>query len=138
MSNSVPPKPDTRLRRRLLSVLLASVGIFLVIDLFDLIEFEQLFSDLSGEARIERIQWMLALLFWPLLPLGMAVSYFGYRIIRSGSFPPPGSKLIRPPRIETGKTALLRGWVAILTGLSLSGLAIYGAVIIPGELAKLL
>ena len=131
-----PDKRNPRLPR-LLAVLIVSLAIFLILDGFDLLSPEGMVPGQSSEERIDRMQLILPVLFWPLLPLGLYVGYFGMRILRAGEFPPPGSKTLRPVEIIRGKPASVRGWVAILAGLSLCGLAVYGAVVIPGELARL-
>src|SRR5579859_615648 len=38
----------------------------------------------------------------------------GYRSLRSGSYPPPGTIVIIRTRVRTGKQALINGWSAIL------------------------
>lgn len=133
-----PHKADPRLRSRLIIILLVSGVIFIILDSFDLLSFDNILQGLSDQERIQRIQLILSILFWPLIPLGLYLVYFGYRIIATGRFPPSGSRVIKTVEIETGKSAVARGWVAIATGLSLCGLAVYGAVVIPAELGRLL
>ena len=38
----------------------------------------------------------------------------GYRSLRSGSYPPPGTIVIIRTRVRTGKQALINGWSAII------------------------
>ncbi|MDJ0808094.1 MAG: hypothetical protein QNJ78_14830 [Gammaproteobacteria bacterium] len=133
-----PGQTDAKGRRRLLIVMILSIVVFFIVDTFELVSMEKILQGDPGEPPIERIQLLLSILFWPLVPLGLYVVYFGVRILKAGRFPPPGSWTLRSVNINTGKTAVIRGWIAIVTGLILCGLALYGAVIIPAELARLL
>jgi hypothetical protein len=127
------PKP----RNRILIVLLLSILVFALVDGLDLFSLQSPQPQWLGTQRLDRIQLWLAMLFWPLVPLGLYLIYFGMRILSTGQFPPPGSRLIKRAGSETGRMATIRGWLAILSGASLCVLAIYAAVIVPGELSAL-
>ncbi len=135
---SDPLNSDPGARRRLLYILLASGVIFITLDSFELLRFDSVLQGLPDQERIERIQLILSIIFWPLVPLGLTITYFGYRIIKTGEFPPPGTWIIKTLKTEAGNRAIARGWAAVATGLGLCGLAVYGAVIIPAELGRLL
>jgi hypothetical protein len=130
--------PKSRRKTRIWIVLLLSILIFALIEGLDLLPLQHSAQGLADSQQLERIRLGLAILFWPLLPLGLYLSYFGVRTLKAGQFPPPGSRLITRASIETGRVAMIRGWAAIISGASLCVLALYGAVIVPGELASLL
>ena len=105
---------DPKLRKRLLILIAVSLVIFIAAETLGLFDFGALFKDLQGEALLQRVRLVFALLFLPLIPMGLYLIHFGLRILRSGEFPPPGAWLIRPTRIQTGRWAGFRGWMAIL------------------------
>ena len=44
----------------------------------------------------------------------------GYRALKSGSFPPPGTMVIARTRVRTGRVALISGWLSISLGVLFS------------------
>jgi hypothetical protein len=40
----------------------------------------------------------------------------GYRALKSGSFPPPGTLVVARTRVRTGRGALISGWLSISLG----------------------
>ena len=124
--------------KRLLAVLVLSLLAFVVFDHYGWDVFNALPQGSHDTARAEQIQLLLSVIFLPLIPIGAYVVYLGYRIIRSGRFPPPGNWLLKSLPPQSGSLALVRGWLALFTGLCLVGLGIYGAVIVPREIANLL
>jgi hypothetical protein len=132
-------KPRSPLNpKRLLVILVISLLVFLLIERFGWLRPEPLPPTPDDPARAVQIQWLLRVIFLPLLPIGVYVAYLGYRIIRSGRFPPPNSRLLKRLPPQNGTLAEVRGWLALFTGLCLCGLGIYGAVIVPHEIARLL
>jgi hypothetical protein len=132
------PQTDFPFRKRLILVFIVCLVIFLFVDHYGLLDFDRMNAGLPGEARAERIRWVLRILFLPLLPIGLYLTYLGLKVIRSGVFPPPDSRLVKPTATQTGPQARLRGWFILLTGVCLCGLAWYGAVVIPNEITQLL
>jgi len=133
MSRGSPLKP-----RRLLVILLISILVFLLIDRFGWRLLEPLPRGENSQAQAERVALLLRVVFLPLIPIGAYIVYLGFKIIRSGRFPPPHSRLLGRLPPQSGTLANIRGWLALLAGLCLGGLAIYGAFIVPHEIARLL
>jgi hypothetical protein len=131
------PRRKAKPRNRLWAVLLLSLLVFALIEGLDLFSLRRPAEDWSGLQQLDHLQLGLSILFWPLLPLGLYLIYFGIRTLSAGQFPPPGSRLIRRVEVERGHPARFRGWAAILAGMGLCVLAVYGAVIVPAELAAL-
>ena len=123
--------------KRLLVVLAISLLTFLLIDHYGWLD-KGVIAQGSNSDRVEHIQFLLRVMFLPLIPIGTYVVYLGYRIIRSGRFPPPGNWMLKSLPTQSGSPARLRGWLALLTGLCLGGLGIYGAFVVPLEIANLL
>ena len=124
--------------RRLWMVLLLSILIFALVEGFGLSSYQQQWQTLPDSQRLTQIRLALSIFFWPLLPLGLYLLYTGIQTLHIGRFPPPGTWLLRHSAPETGRAAVIRGWVMMLAGVSLGGLAVYGAVVVPGELAVLI
>jgi hypothetical protein len=123
--------------KRLLLVLAISLIAFVLIDQYGWLD-QGLIPQGSNPDRVEQIQFLLRVIFLPLIPIGAYVVFLGYQIVRSGRFPPPGSWLLKSLPMQSGSMARLRGWLALFTGICLGGLGIYGAVVVPREIAKLL
>jgi hypothetical protein len=58
-----------------------------------------------------------------LVVFGLYYGRFSMKVVSTGRFPPPGTKVIRDTRVQTGKAASLRGW---------AGIAVSGALILLG------
>ncbi|MEN8167491.1 MAG: hypothetical protein ABFR65_08450 [Pseudomonadota bacterium] len=123
--------------RRLLVVLAICLAVFLTVDYFGYFHTDPL-QGLQGKALTQRIHWLFGLIFLPFVPLGLYVIHFGYRVIKTGAFPASDSRRIQPSRFQPDGAMRFRGWVIIVTGICLCGLAVYGALIFPHELEQLL
>jgi len=130
-----PPSPLNL--KRLLVVLVISLLAFILIEHYGWLD-RSVQHQGSNPARGEQVQLMLRVIFLPLIPIGVYVVYLGYRIIRSGRLPPPGSWMLKSLPPQHGTLARLRGWLALFTGLCLGGLGIYGAIVVPQEILSLL
>jgi hypothetical protein len=86
----------------------------------------------SQNAPLEELEAgvrVLALLALGILVVGfisslVGVAYFGrlgYRALKLGSYPPPGAIVVFRTRVQTGKQAVLAGWLTILCAI-LAGL----------------
>jgi hypothetical protein len=124
--------------RRLLLILAISLLVFLLIEQTGWLDFKRSQQGMDTATRVDDIQLLLRVIFLPLLPVGAYVVYLGYMIIRSGRFPPPGSRLLKELPPQSGALASIRGWFALVMGLCLCGLAVYGAVIVPRDIARLI
>ncbi|NHZ93197.1 hypothetical protein F2P45_29915 [Massilia sp. CCM 8733] len=60
------------------------------------------------------------------LVLGATVGVAGYKSLRSGQFPPAGTKVLRPTRIRRGRRATLTGAACLLLALAPLALAAWG------------
>ncbi len=60
------------------------------------------------------------------LVLGATVGVAGYKSLRSGQFPPAGTKVLRPTRIRRGRRAILTGAACLLLALAPLALAAWG------------
>ena len=55
--------------------------------------------------------------------VGSYVAWYGYRAVRSECFPPPGSWVIEGRPVQTGSKARALGWVQIILGIAMAGMA---------------
>jgi hypothetical protein len=60
---------------------------------------------LAGKKIILLLKWWMGLGSLPILGLAVYQIILGRRILKSGRFPPPGMKVIRDTKIETGAKA---------------------------------
>lgn len=76
-------------------------------------------EELEGGARLLAILGLVTFSVACVVALTGA-GYFarlGYRAMKLGSFPPPGTIVVVRTRIRTGKQVLLSGWLSILFGV---------------------
>ena len=85
----------------------------------------------SSEELETRIRLLVPIVFGTLaanLVISLlGVGYFcrlGYRALKFGSFPPPGTMVVFRTRIQTGKLAVIAGCLTILCGVILGLLAV--------------
>ena len=57
------------------------------------------------------------------LLVGWFIAWYGYRAVRSECFPPPGSMIVEGRPVYSGAKARLRGWMQIILGVFMAGLA---------------
>lgn len=60
---------------------------------------------LAGQKVISLLKWWMALGSLPILGLAVYQIYIARRILKSGQYPPPGMKVLRDTKIETGAKA---------------------------------
>ncbi|MEJ2468324.1 MAG: hypothetical protein P8Y51_04510 [Campylobacterales bacterium] len=131
-------QPDTNHRRNVIALLIAAGAAFLLATASGWLEPGRWFEALEGEALAERIRLVFLILFLPLLPAGFYVIRFGRNVLRSGRFPPPGTKVIRETRVRTGKKAKRMGYASLAYGIALLLVFWYGAFFLPGMLGDLI
>lgn len=129
--------PDSNSRRRLAAVILILSAAFAAAYAFGLLDPERFLEGLDGETLAERIRLIFALLFLPLLAGGLYSIRLGRRILESEQFPPPGTKVVRKAQVRKGKAAKRYGYGAVLYGLLLIAVSVYGAIVLPEKILDL-
>ncbi len=84
------------------------------------------------------LQWLALAAFVPMIPFGYFTWRHGQRILASGQFPPPGTRVIVDTPIVTGRAARARGAALRTLAVLLAVLGAAGAVIVPLLLERLL
>lgn len=75
-------------------------------------------EELESDGRSLTLFFMGIFLIFVILSL-MWTAYFarlGYRALKSGCFPPPGTLVVARTRVRTGRGALISGWLSISLG----------------------
>lgn len=130
-------RADPEARRRALIALAAVAAVAVVTVAWGLPAAEE-FLRRQPPAEAARIVTVLALAaFLPAIPLGYFVWRHGQRIVASGRFPPPGTRVIRDTPVVTGREAGSRGVALRTMGALLAALGAAGAVVVPLLLERL-
>lgn len=80
----------------------------------------------------------IALLTIPFVLVGFAIVWLARRTLASERFPPPGVKVIKDTVVLRGRDARRRGYVLMVLGIFLTVLSLYGSLIMPFGLHKLI
>ena len=110
MSQDIVPA-DKEFRKRFIVFLMLIVIVFVVIILSMksyLDQMEQLRREdpgLAGKKVVLLLKWWMGLGSLPILGLAVYQIILARRILKSGRFPPPGMKMIRDTKIQTGAKA---------------------------------
>jgi len=127
--------PDYRRNVLLLLVALAVIG-------FAAIQWglPKLLAYIEEKEPMEGIRFIRALLivvFASALPMAFYMYRFGRRILRSGQFPPPGTRVIRDTEIIEGGAARRKGRLLIVASIFMASAALAGMLYVPYLLGKI-
>lgn len=99
-----------------------------------------------GEDRLEKlddpevlmriIRIVIAFIFLSIVPFGLYICRFGWRVIKLKQIPPPGTKVIVDTKIIEGEKAVTRGKIIIAISLVLIAVGLYGGFYFPYKLGK--
>jgi hypothetical protein len=134
-------KADPAYRRRMIVLSVASVVIASCVVLWGPALLDKYLDeyvragDFSGAVRF--IQISTALLILPTFPMVYCLYRFGRRVLASGQFPPPGTKVPRDTVIIEGAQARRRGRAWIGVSIALALIALVSVVYLPYLLGKL-
>lgn len=125
-------RADRTLRNRLLLflVVFSAAGAAIVFFLERHLETIVASSEDNPEAAVRQVFQLLrvstAVGGIGLIVFGTYFARFSLRVLSSGSFPPPGTKVVRDTQIQRGSAARVRGWsgVALAALLVILGLAV--------------
>lgn len=84
------------------------------------------------------IKIVIAFIFLSIVPLGVYLCRFGWRVIKYKQMPPPGTKVIVNTKILEGDKAVTRGRLIIAISVLLIALGLYGGLYFPYKLGKVL
>ena len=84
--------------------------------------------------RIIRI--VIAFIFLSIVPFGLYMCRFGWRVIKHRQMPPPGMKVIVDTKVLESDKAVTRGRLIIAISLVLIVLSLYGGLYFPYKLGK--
>jgi threonine/homoserine/homoserine lactone efflux protein len=100
----------------------------------------------AGQAHLEEqepatalryIQVLLAVIFLSLVPVAAYLLWFGWRVVRSGQMPPPGTKVIGDTIAVEGDAAETRGRIIVMLAGVLLLLALVGGLYLPYRFGQL-
>jgi len=57
------------------------------------------------------------------IALSLWLAHYGWRVLRSGAIPPPGSWIVAGQHIRLGESAVLAGWLAIAGAVLVASLS---------------
>ena len=127
-------KADKRTRRFVFLAYLASV---LVLAVWALPWSESKLKQVeNSEVLLRIIRIVIAFIFLSIVPFGMYLCWFGWRVIRHRQIPPPGTKVIVDTKVIEGDKAVTRGRLIIAISLLLVVLGLFGGLYFPYKLGK--
>lgn len=101
-----------------------------------------------GEDRLEKIEdpkvllriirIVIAYIFLSIVPFGLYLCRFGWRVIKHKQMPPPGTKVIVDTKVLKGDKAVTRGKLIIAISLVLIILGLCGGLYFPYKFGKVL
>jgi hypothetical protein len=94
-------------------------------------------KQLPAADALRLLQWLAAAAFLPMVPFGYFTWRHGQRILASGRFPPPGTRVIVDTPLLTGREARGRGRALRMLAVALAAFGAAGAVVFPVLIARL-
>lgn len=88
------------------------------------------------EVLLRIIRIVIAFIFLSIVPFGVYLCLFGWRVIKHREMPPPGTKVIVDTKVLEGDKAVTRGRLVITVALVLIVLGLFGGLYFPYKLGK--
>lgn len=124
--------PEYRRKSLVICVLFLVFGAVLAIVLSEwgIPAFEEYLKGKKPEEAFRILQWLLVACFFSMIPWAFYIFRYARRILNSGQFPPPGTKVIRDTQIIEGQTARRYAYIMIAYSVVLVTMAILAFYII--------
>jgi hypothetical protein len=130
-------KADKRIRTLIILAFIIAVLVMVVLLVWILPWGEDRLEKLDDpEVLLRIIRIVIAFIFLSIVPLGLYMYRFGWRIIKHKQIPPPGTKVIIDMKVLEGEKAVTRGKIIIAVSLVLIIVGLYGGLYFPYKLGK--
>jgi len=131
-------KADPEYRRKVVFVFVAFVALGTVVIPWGLPALNAFLKEKRPEGAFRIVEVLLIMLFLPLLPWAFYFYRLGRRILTSGRYPPPGTKVIRDTEMLEGKTARRKAYQMMIFSVVLAAVALMAMFFIPHLLGEVL
>ena len=84
---------------------------------------------LEPQKGLALVRCILVVMFLAIVSLAVYLAFFGRRVLKHRSFPPPGVKVLRDTRLVEGESATIRGQIIIFLSLLLFIFGLYGVLV---------
>ena len=88
------------------------------------------------EVMLRIIRIVIAFIFLSIVPFGLYLCRFGWRVIKCRQMPPPDTKVIVDTKVLECDKAVTRGRLILAVSLLLIVLGLYGGIYFPYKLGK--
>jgi hypothetical protein len=129
-------KADKKIRMLVILAYIAAVLILAVLLIWVFPWSEGRLEQAEPEVMLRIIRIVIAFIFLSIVPFGVYLCRFGWRVIKHKQVPPPGTKVIVDTRVLEGDKAVTRGRLIIAISLVLVILGLYGGLYFPYKLGK--
>lgn len=129
-------KADKRTRILVILVYIISVLILAVLLMWVFPWSEDRIEQAEPEVMLRIIRIVITFIFLSIVPFGVYLCLFGWRVIKYRQTPPPGTKVIVDTKVLEGDKAVTRGRLIIGISLMLIVLGLYGGLYFPYKLGK--
>ena len=129
-------KADKRIRKLVILAYIVAVLVMVVLLMWILPWAEGKLEQTEPEVMLRIIRIVIAFIFLSIVPFGLYMCRFGWRVIKHKQMPPPGTKVLVDTKVLEGDKAVKRGRLIIAISLLLIVLGIYGGLYFPYKLGK--
>jgi len=129
-------KADKQIRKVVILAYIVAVLIIAVLLMWVFPWSEDRLKQTEPEVTLRIIRIVIAFVFLSIVPFGLYMCRFGWRVIRHKQMPPPGTKVIVDTKVLEGDKAVTRGKLIIAISLLLIVLGLYGGLYFPYKLGK--
>jgi len=129
-------KADKKIRMLVVLAYIVAVLVLAVLLRWILPWSEGRFEQAEPEVMLRIIRIVIAFIFLSIVPFGVYLCRFGWKVVKYGQIPPPGTKVIVDTKVLEGDKAVARGKLIIFISLLLIMLGLYGGLYFPYKLGK--
>jgi len=129
-------KADKRIRKLIILAYIVAVLVIVVLLMWILPWSEGKLEQTEPEVMLRIIRIVIAFIFLSIVPFGLYMCRFGWRVIKHKQMPPPGAKVIVDTKVLEGDKAVTRGRLIIAVSILLIVLGLYGGLYFPYKLGK--
>ena len=136
-NTAVMIKADKRIRTLIILAYIVAVLVMVVLLVWVLPLGSDNLEQVEPEVMLRIIQIVIAFVFLSIVPFGLYLCRFGWRVIKHEQMPPPGTKVIVDTRVLEGNKAVIRGKIIVAIFLILIIVGLYGGLYFPYKLEKI-
>ena len=129
-------KADKKIRMLVILVYIVAVLVLAVLLRWILPWSQGRLEQAEPEVMLRIIRIVIAFIFLSIVPFGVYLCRFGWRVIKYRQMPPPGTKVIVDTKVLEGDKAVTRGRLIIAISILLIMLGLYGGLYFPYKLGK--